>query len=99
MLFNFPRTQCKLHDPIRGEQSMPGHNPLEGKIAIVTGASRGIGRAIALRLAQDGATLILASRTAADLALVADEIKSSGGKAMSVAGDLRDPIVPAAVVK
>jgi NAD(P)-dependent dehydrogenase (short-subunit alcohol dehydrogenase family) len=99
MLFNFPRTQGKLHDPIRGEQSMSGNKPLDGKIAIVTGASRGIGRAIALRLSQDGATLVLASRTAADLAKVADEIKSSGGKATSVAGDLRDPVVPSAVVQ
>jgi NAD(P)-dependent dehydrogenase (short-subunit alcohol dehydrogenase family) len=72
--------------------------PLEGKIAIVTGASRGIGRAIALRLAQDGATLVLAARTEADLAKVASEIKSSGGKATTAAGDLRDPAVPASLV-
>jgi NAD(P)-dependent dehydrogenase (short-subunit alcohol dehydrogenase family) len=78
---------------------MPGNKPLDGKIAIVTGASRGIGRAIALRLAQDGATLVLASRTEVDLAKVASEINSSGGKAMSVAGDLRSPDAPAAVVK
>jgi 3-oxoacyl-[acyl-carrier protein] reductase len=72
--------------------------PLEGKIALVTGASRGIGRAIALRLAQDGATLVLASRTEADLAKVASEIQSTGGHATCVAGDLRDPSVPAALV-
>ena len=77
---------------------MASNKPLEGKIAIVTGASRGIGRAIALRLAQDGATLVLAARTEADLAKVASEIKSSGGKATTVAGDLRDPGVPAALV-
>lgn len=78
---------------------MANPRPLEGKIAIVTGASRGIGRAIALRLAQDGATLVLASRTAADLAKVAAEIKSSGGAAAKcVPGDLRDPEVPASVV-
>jgi NAD(P)-dependent dehydrogenase (short-subunit alcohol dehydrogenase family) len=78
---------------------MAGSKPLDRKIAIVTGASRGIGRAIALRLAQDGATLVLASRTEGDLAKVASEIKSSGGKATSVAGDLRSPDAPAAVVK
>ena len=59
---------------------MASDKPLEGKIAIVTGASRGIGRAIALRLAQDGAALVLAARTEADLGTVAAEIKSGGGK-------------------
>ncbi len=78
---------------------MAEQKPLEGKIAIVTGASRGIGRAIALRLAQDGATLVLASRTQADLDKVAAEIHSKGGKATSIAGDLRDPSGPTALVK
>jgi len=72
---------------------------LEGKIAIVTGASRGIGRAIALRLAQGGATLVLASRTAADLAKVAAEIQSGGGRALSVPADLRNVEAPASLVK
>ena len=78
---------------------MANQKPLEGKIAIVTGASRGIGRAIALRLAQDGASLVLASRTKADLDKVASEIKSSGGQAACFAGDLREPQVPAALVR
>jgi NAD(P)-dependent dehydrogenase (short-subunit alcohol dehydrogenase family) len=72
--------------------------PIEGKIAIVTGASKGIGRAIALRLAQDGATLVLASRTEADLAKVAADIQSNGGKATYLSGDLRDAAIPAALV-
>jgi NAD(P)-dependent dehydrogenase (short-subunit alcohol dehydrogenase family) len=78
---------------------MGNPRPLDGKIAIVTGASRGIGRAIALRLAQDGATLVLASRTASDLAKVAAEIRSQGGVATCVAGDLRDPLFSPALVK
>jgi NAD(P)-dependent dehydrogenase (short-subunit alcohol dehydrogenase family) len=78
---------------------MASNKPLEGKFAIVTGASRGIGRAIALRLAQDCATLVLAARSEADLAKVAAEIASSGGNATTVAGDLRDPGFPAALVK
>jgi 3-oxoacyl-[acyl-carrier protein] reductase len=77
---------------------MASNKLLEGKIAIVTGASRGIGRAIALQLAEDGATLVLASRTKTDLDKVASEINSTGGKATSVAGDLRDPGVPGALV-
>jgi NAD(P)-dependent dehydrogenase (short-subunit alcohol dehydrogenase family) len=78
---------------------MENSKPLGGKIAIVTGASRGIGRAIALRLAQDGATLVLAARTEADLAKVSAQIRSGGGKATLVAGDLRVPETPVAVVK
>lgn len=78
---------------------MANQKPLEGKIAIVTGASRGIGRAIAIRLAQDGAATVLAARTEGDLSKVASEIKTGGGKATPVAGDLRDPQVPAALVK
>lgn len=78
---------------------MASQKPLEGKIAIVTGGSRGIGRAIALRLAQDGAALVLAARTAEDLSKVAAEIKTIGGVATTVALDLRDPNGPAALVK
>jgi NAD(P)-dependent dehydrogenase (short-subunit alcohol dehydrogenase family) len=78
---------------------MADPKPLQGKIAIVTGASRGIGRAIALRLAQDGATLVLAARTAADLDKVAATISSAGGGAACVPRDLRDPEAPAALVK
>jgi NAD(P)-dependent dehydrogenase (short-subunit alcohol dehydrogenase family) len=78
---------------------MSDQKPLQGKIAIVTGASRGIGRSIALRLAQDGATLVLASRTQADLDKVASEIQHTGGTATTFASDLRDATAPANLVK
>src|SRR5260370_36125718 len=78
---------------------MANQKSLQGKIAIVTGASRGIGRAIALRLARDGATIVLAARTESDLSKVAGEICSEGGSATSAAMDLRDPGAPAALVK
>jgi 3-oxoacyl-[acyl-carrier protein] reductase len=78
---------------------MTDQKPLEGKVAIVTGASKGIGRAISLRLARDGATLVLAARTKADLEKAASEIQSSGGKATIHPGDLRDPGVPAILVR
>lgn len=71
---------------------------LGGKIAIVTGASRGIGRAIALRLAREGACVVLCARDAGALAEVAREIATAGGVPLEVPGDLRDPAAPAALV-
>jgi NAD(P)-dependent dehydrogenase (short-subunit alcohol dehydrogenase family) len=75
------------------------NGPLAGKVIIVTGASRGIGRAIALHIARDGAKVVLAARDAATLSKVVDEITKRGGEATSFAADLRLPEVPAAVVE
>ena len=55
--------------------------PLGGKTALVTGASQGIGRAIALSLAAEGARVVLAARNADKLAAVAGEIAAAGGEA------------------
>jgi 3-oxoacyl-[acyl-carrier protein] reductase len=55
--------------------------PLEGKVAIVTGAGRGIGRSIALALAHNGARVSLAARTEAELGAVQSEIEAFGGQA------------------
>jgi len=62
---------------------------LTGKVALVTGASRGIGRAIALALAGQGAGIILAARSAPDLEAVAAEIDSRGGRALVAPCDVR----------
>lgn len=63
---------------------------LKNKIAVVTGASRGIGQGIALELAKAGATVALVSRTADALKIVADEIAAVGGKASVHPCDISD---------
>lgn len=63
---------------------------LEGRIALITGASRGIGRAVALRFAQEGAHVILVAKTIAALEEVDDEIQALGGSATLVPMNLRE---------
>jgi NAD(P)-dependent dehydrogenase (short-subunit alcohol dehydrogenase family) len=66
------------------------HNHLEGQRALVTGATSGIGRAVALQLARDGAEVLVHGRDAARGAETIDEIAAAGGKARFVAADVRD---------
>lgn len=61
---------------------------LENRVALVTGASQGIGRAVALKLAAEGATVALAARSQGKLAEVVGEIEAAGGKAQAFALDV-----------
>jgi len=68
----------------------PAATPSETRIALITGASRGIGKAIALRLARDGRHVVLVSRTSGPLSDLASQIKDAGGKASFKAVDVGD---------
>ena len=73
---------------------------LEGKVSLVSGASRGIGRAIAKALAAQGALVVLGARDTAKLAEVAGEIAAAGGRAEAQALDVTDrPSVEAAIAR
>jgi NAD(P)-dependent dehydrogenase (short-subunit alcohol dehydrogenase family) len=64
--------------------------PLAGEVAIVTGASRGVGRAIAEALAAGGSAVALAARTKADVDAAAAAIRRDGGEAMAMVTDVRE---------
>ena len=75
-----------------GEQRTQSHaaarSQLLGKVAIVTGAGRGIGEAIARAFARQCANLVLAARTTSDLEKVATDVERLGSKAIVAAGDV-----------
>ena len=71
---------------------------LRGASALVTGAGRGIGRAIARRLAASGVGVTAVARTSSDLDRLVREIKAEGGRAFAFPGDIRDAGVCVAAV-
>lgn len=73
-------------------------NTLNGKVAIVTGASSGIGRATAKLFAQEGARVVVAARRQVELDALVKEIDAGGGQAVAVAGDVKDEAYAKALV-
>lgn len=67
---------------------MPGRDALADKVAVVTGAGRGIGAAIAQGLAAAGATVVCSARSATEIACVAARIEAAGGRAMALPADV-----------
>lgn len=78
---------------------MTSAKPFSEKVALVTGASGGIGRAIAIRLAQGGATVALTARDSALLQTVSAEVRAAGGTALAIPGDLTSPELPGQIVE
>ena len=71
---------------------------LKGEVALITGGSRGIGRAIALRFAREGADIVVAARSASSLSEVEKEIQNLGAKVLSIVCDVGDDTAVRAMV-
>lgn len=69
---------------------MTSNGAMNGSTALVTGATSGLGRAVAVRLAREGVSVVLVGRRAADLAAVAGEVEALGVRALPIAFDLAD---------
>ncbi len=89
-----------MTDRPMAQQSVPGARPLDGQVALVTGASRGIGAVIAASLAQAGAKVGVNYHSSPEgAAKVVEAIAAAGGEALAVAGDISSDTDAQSVVK
>jgi NAD(P)-dependent dehydrogenase (short-subunit alcohol dehydrogenase family) len=88
-----PGTQTEMTPrPDCGEQSYVGHGRLEGKVAVITGGDSGIGRAVAIAYAREGADVVISYLDEhEDAKDTAQYVEQAGRRAVLVAGDLADP--------
>src|SRR5258708_6463939 len=71
---------------------------IRGEVAIVTGASRGLGLLLARELARQGCPLVICARDPAELERAADRLRAEGAEVTAVAGDVTDETVPQRLV-
>src|ERR1700728_721204 len=100
----FPRVSARLRGKRSGmtarEEQGGAGGSLSGRVALITGASGGIGQALARRLAGEGATVALAyGATAGPAQDMASEILATGGRAVPLRADLRLPETPGELVR
>jgi NAD(P)-dependent dehydrogenase (short-subunit alcohol dehydrogenase family) len=88
-----PGTEQEMRDkPDHGETSYVGSGRLEGKVAVITGGDSGIGKAVAIAFAREGADVVISYLDEhEDAAEAVDLIEQAGRKALSISGDLADP--------